>query len=270
MEEETVYTFLEYLYSNKVGDEETIPALVGPDHYIYKRSFPNKAKLTLDLMKVAHMYEVKDLVKDCAEHLKSTLCDHNVMERFLQADKFKVSRLRHGALKFLLERSSKTPVSDIPGLMASFDSNHKHLRDLLLGVSAQRNVVKAQLDKANAKLSDRDKEVAELKGTLAKEKKKIAVKVDLVSWTPEPFPELICSELFNCKVTDTVQSLVDRMVNKISTSKRMVNMLQDDIAGLSFHDNPRSKDDLLDNNKRLEEHGIVRNTTLYAFNSDEI
>ena len=129
-----------------------------------------------------------------------------------------------------------------------------------MGVSAQRNVVKAQLDKANAKLSERDKEVAELKGKLAKEKKKIAVKVDLVSWTPEPFPELICSELFNCKVTDTVQSLVDRMVN----------MLQDDIAGLSFHDSPRSKDDLLDNNKRLEEHGIVRNMTLYAFNSDEM
>ena len=183
LEEETVYSFLEYLYANKVAGEETvrqIRASVGPNQYIYKRDFSNKAKLTLDLLKVAHMYEVKDLVKDCSEHLRSTLCDHNVIERFLLADKTQVGRLRQGAMNYLIERASKTSINGIPGFKTAFDSNQRPLRDLLAAMSSQKNKVtakldktKAKLDKVKAKLELRDKKNAELKKKLAEEKKKI-------------------------------------------------------------------------------------------------
>jgi len=44
MEEVTVYSFLEYLYSSKIANEETIRAVVGPSQYIYKRSFPKSSQ----------------------------------------------------------------------------------------------------------------------------------------------------------------------------------------------------------------------------------
>jgi len=198
-------------------------------------------------------------VEDCAEHLTSTLCDHNVMERWLLADKSQVHRLRYGALKFLAERSIKTPINHIPGLMAAFDSNHRHLRDLLLGVSAQKDLflaelgkVNTQLDEANAKLEARDKENTDLKQKLAEEKKKIAVKVDRVVWSRSGNSRLDWSELITCNVTDTVQFVIDALGD-------------DDIVGLAWVDDNPGEDDWLENDSTLEECHIYHNVTLYAY-----
>jgi len=277
LEEETVYSFLEYLYSNKVADEESIRAVVGPHNYIYKRSFPNQAKLTLDLMKMAHMYQVEDLVEDCAEHLKSTLCDHNVMERWLLAEKSQVKKLSKGAVVFLLARTNKIPINHIPGFKAAFDSNHSHLKYLFRVMTVQKNGIKATLDevkkqrdevkkqrdKAKAerddietKLEARDKEIAELRGQLAEERKKIVVRVDKMSWSwCGNWSRLEWSKLLDCKVTDTVQSLIDNL---------------DGVAGLAFVEFRPREDDWLENNYRLEEYQINSNTTLYAFYHEEM
>jgi len=270
MEEVTVYSFLEYLYANKVDDEETIghiQASQGDDLYIYKRSFSDKAKLTLDLMKVAHMYQVEDLLEDCAEYLTSTLCDHNVMERWLLAEKNQVEKLSLGATEVLLERASRIPISYVPGFVDSFDSNHRPFRDLLSVMSKQRWQAKALRDMALSKLKlcktnleARDKEVAELKGEvaelkgkLAEEKKNITVKVDKESRSRSGNRRLEWSELIDCKVTDTVQFLIDSLD-------------ADGVAGLAFGlHNP-----WLENNYTLEEYQIYSSTTLYAFYHDEM
>jgi len=252
-EEDTVYSFLEYLYTNKTTNEKIIwlyvnsivPLGNGTDLYTYKRSFPNQAKFTLDLMKMAHMYEVKDLLEDCAEHLLSTMCDHNVMERFHLAEKNQVERLREGAMKFLAERSSKIPIHRIPGFKSAFDNNHRHLGDLLELMSSQKNQLRAQLEA-------QDKKVTKLERKLAEEKDKIAIKVDRVSWTRSGNSRLDWSVLITCYVTNTVQFVIDT--------------LEDDrIVGLALVDDNPGKDDWLENNSTLEECGIYHSRTLYAF-----
>ena len=81
-EQATVISFLEYMYAGAINDPKTIQkirAAFGPNTYIYKRSFEQE-KLTLDLLRMADMYEVEDLKVDCSEYLKKTICDNNVME----------------------------------------------------------------------------------------------------------------------------------------------------------------------------------------------
>merc|ERR1712029_5782 len=67
----TVTSFVEYLYAGVVNDPKTleeIKSTVGPDGYIYKRSF-QREKFTIDLLRMADMYHVEDLKSDCAEYL---------------------------------------------------------------------------------------------------------------------------------------------------------------------------------------------------------
>jgi len=77
----TVISLLEYMYAGKINDPETIETIrtaSGPNTYIFKRSF-DQNKLTVELLKMAVVYQVEDLKSDCIEHLKKTMCDDNVM-----------------------------------------------------------------------------------------------------------------------------------------------------------------------------------------------
>ena len=80
-EEDAVITFIQYLYAGRVDDLKTIEQLkagVSPNEYIYKRSF-DKDKFTIELLKMADMYQVEDLKLDCTEYLKKTISDDNLM-----------------------------------------------------------------------------------------------------------------------------------------------------------------------------------------------
>merc|ERR1712029_426293 len=84
----TVVSFCEYLYAGLINDPKTIQqirARVGPNEYIYKRCF-DREKLTMDLLRMADMYQVKDLKADCTEYLKRNITDQNVIDVWLGAE----------------------------------------------------------------------------------------------------------------------------------------------------------------------------------------
>ena len=78
-EDEAVIHFLEYLYAGVIKTPQILKEIragIGPNEYIYKRSF-EREKLSIELLKMAHMYDVKDLEMDCEEYLKKNVCDVN-------------------------------------------------------------------------------------------------------------------------------------------------------------------------------------------------
>jgi len=83
-DEGSVVRFLECLYAGVVNNHKTIEELkagVGPDRYIYKRSF-EREKFTMDLLRMADMYHVEDLKSDCAEYLRRNITDENVINSY--------------------------------------------------------------------------------------------------------------------------------------------------------------------------------------------
>ena len=90
----TVVSFLENLYVGSVNDTKTkegLRAAFGPDAHIFRRSFEQE-KFTLDLLRIGYMYQVEDLQADCAEYLKETICDENVIEMMTVAHQGESSR----------------------------------------------------------------------------------------------------------------------------------------------------------------------------------
>merc|ERR1712029_694288 len=106
MGEVTVVSFLEYLYA-PAKDKETvllIQSLVGPDQYIYKRTF-GKEKFTLDLLRIGHMYQVDDLLKDCTEYLKGNISENQKALELLEAAcTLDIPDLEEGSVKYLEDK----------------------------------------------------------------------------------------------------------------------------------------------------------------------
>jgi len=130
--EESVVAFLEYIYAS-VRDKRTndlISGSNGSDCYIYKRSF-DEDKLTIDLLDMGHMYQVEDLQLDCAEYLRAKICDHNVMEVWMTAERCKSKSLSSTAIKHIINRPRGKQIMEVPGLTEAFES-HTHLKDLLI------------------------------------------------------------------------------------------------------------------------------------------
>jgi len=140
-DESTVLYFLQYVYSPVNGKEtmEVIREAVDPDAYIYKRSF-DKSKLTLDLLRMGHMYQVQDLKSDCSEHLKEKLSDENVMEVWMVAEECQNKDLSSSAVDFLVEKPVGGKLEDVPGFSEAFSSTEKPLKDLLTAMSAKISV----------------------------------------------------------------------------------------------------------------------------------
>merc|ERR1712029_29847 len=84
----TVFYFLEYIYArNEHGQVKAyLPGGYPAPGNFYQRNF-QKEKLTLELFKMAHLYNVKDLLADCTDYLKKTITEANAMEIWREASK---------------------------------------------------------------------------------------------------------------------------------------------------------------------------------------
>ena len=84
----------------------------------YHRQYPKN--LILDLMSIAHMYEVKDLEMDCTEYLMKNIDDDKVMEIWMEAVKFNITALCEAAIKRLVVRPKGNPLREVPGFTETF------------------------------------------------------------------------------------------------------------------------------------------------------
>jgi len=135
-DDETVFSFLQYIYT-PVKDAETmelIRAYVGQSYYIYKRSFET-SKLTLDLLKMGHMYRVEDMQLDCTEYQKGNIRDENVMAVWMVAEGCDNKILCSTAINHLVERPDGKKLVDVPEFTKAFRSSEKPLTDLLAAMS---------------------------------------------------------------------------------------------------------------------------------------
>jgi len=160
-DEETVISFLQYIYADCVKDERTIELLraaAGPEKHIFKRTGFDPNRFTVDLMGMAHFYEVKDLMDDCAEYLKENIGDDNVMDVWMEAEKCGNETLTSIAIEHLVERPNGKALKDIPGFMDAFQAYDKPVRDLLTAL-ATRNL---SLKDANTYLEAKVKQLQEV------------------------------------------------------------------------------------------------------------
>jgi len=131
---ETVVSFLEYLYSETVKSEKTVAALTrdsgDPNKYIYKRSF-DEQKLTLELLRMAHMYHVEDLEMDCIYHLKATLTDDNVMTIWKEAQRHNIEDLCETTINHLVVRPKGKTLQEVSGFNETFQDLGKPQKDFL-------------------------------------------------------------------------------------------------------------------------------------------
>ena len=71
---ETVRNFLKYMNANEAGSDivELAKKAAKPGVHIFKRQF-SKDGYTIDLLSMAHCYQVDDLQADCIAHLSQTM-----------------------------------------------------------------------------------------------------------------------------------------------------------------------------------------------------
>jgi len=131
-EKETVISFLNYLYA-PVRETEAIKLMnhYGSKKYIITRTFETE-QISLDLLKMSHIYEVEDLRMDCTEYLGGNLSDNNVVEIWLAAERMDNQDLGNKAVSYLVhKRKGKTKIRQLPGFAEMFNSLEKPIRHLL-------------------------------------------------------------------------------------------------------------------------------------------
>jgi len=104
---ETVESFLDYIYQ------------LALDQDIYKRKFDQK-RLTAELLRFSHMYDVRSLLKKCTEHLLRNVDDTNVVEIWTVSEAIGHRELREVALQYIGEKKEK--LLEVPGVEESFQS----------------------------------------------------------------------------------------------------------------------------------------------------
>merc|ERR1712029_189245 len=137
-DDETITSFLQYIYAARIDDEETVKTIraqVGTDKHIFRRPGFQRTKYNIDLMRMAHHYEVKDLVTDCAEHLKDSICDENVMKVWTEAEKFEITALCSKSMEHLADRPVGKPLKEVPGFEEAFKDLDKPVKELLAVMS---------------------------------------------------------------------------------------------------------------------------------------
>lgn len=141
--EETVILFLKYIYTpvRDVDAVKLMRAALGPKKYIFTRKFDTE-KISLDLLKMSHKYEVEDLQMDCAEYLGENLSDDNVVETWLEAKKMDIENLYYKALRHLIYKRPRDSGSflNVPGFPEIFNSLEKSMQDFLRALSIKAGI----------------------------------------------------------------------------------------------------------------------------------
>merc|ERR1712029_635151 len=131
---------------------QQIRARVGPNEYIYKRCF-DREKLTMDLLRMADMYQVKDLKADCSEYLKRNITDENVVDVWLGAEALEDESLSSTAIEHLVERPRGRPFKDLPGFSEAFQSSDKPLKKLVDVLSDKNHRLKEEISNLKEKVT---------------------------------------------------------------------------------------------------------------------
>jgi len=205
-DEETVVVFLEYLYAEtlKKGAKSI-----------------DKKKMTLKVLSMAHMYQVKDLMAACTDYLKDSICDENVMEIWMEAIWCKNKSLCSTAMEHLVERPRGKTLQEVPGFADAFESHEKPLKDLLATLSDKSFRYKEEISELREKLreqaavfdknSELEKEVADLKEKLRQEEGR---NIKITVRRPSNAAEENWSDEFYVKTTDKISSLLQKVQAK--------------------------------------------------------
>jgi len=129
--ETTVVSFLEYIYF-QCGKQ------------MFKSEDFEQNKFTVDLMSMAHYYQVQSLLTDCAEYLKAHINDSNVMDVWMEAEKCESKTLCAAALEHLVERPNGKLLQEVPGFQDAFQANDKPLKDLVSKLMDKVSHLKAE------------------------------------------------------------------------------------------------------------------------------
>jgi len=239
-EEDAVINFIQYLYTGRVDDPETVEQLkagAGPDQYIYKRNF-DKRKFNIELLKMADMYQIEDLKLDCTEYLKKTINDDNVMEVWIGAHTLKNKTLTSWAVKHLVDRPKGKTLNEVPGFNETFQSSDHPLMELVQVLADENLVLKGEKD---------------LKGKLTTgEDTKITITVirkpegRALQWTLK----------YSVWTTNQLSKIIDD-ANKRKPSSSY--------SWKSLSRLPSCDTALLDKNTTFEQNNIVSDTTLYIW-----
>jgi len=113
----TVASFLEWIYAPK-NQEEVMKKLkesAQPNEFIFQKQF-DMNKFSPALLKMAHLYQLKDLQEDCEEYLERNITKENAVEAWTAAGVSGSQKLKDKALMTIAKNCTKGKASEIPGL----------------------------------------------------------------------------------------------------------------------------------------------------------
>merc|ERR1712029_322656 len=243
----TVCRFIEYLYADRLRDPEIlgyVRAGMGPHQYIYQRSFAPE-KLTIDLLEIAHMYQVEDLKRDCSEYLLKNISDDNVMEVWLGAHTLENESLASTAIKHLAERPEGKSLKDVPRLVEAFQSNDNIVYRLLDFLTDKNSSVKEEI----FNLKEENKQL-KAKVKLFEESGIIKINVERRPWGATEW-----TEEFYVRSSDMVSTIIEKL------KSRRANIHPSFKWGLAKF----NEGDFLDSKKSFQSNGISTNCLLTAW-----
>jgi len=113
----TVACFLEWIYADKIGGKvmKMLRESAQPGKFICQRQF-DEAKFTPALLKMAHLYQLKDLQANCEEYLERNVTKENALEAWAAAGDLGSQKLRDKSLGAIAQSYKKGKASEFPGL----------------------------------------------------------------------------------------------------------------------------------------------------------
>jgi len=135
-EPDTVKSFLDYIYA----DLDRVP-----NQDLFKKKFDDK-RLTSDLLRMSHLYEVTIIQEKCVEHLKKSIVDENVVDICFAAETTGSESLKKAALNHIGKKREK--ILDIPRMDEVYESPLlvKSLVTHLSGQMSRQNVISVDLE----------------------------------------------------------------------------------------------------------------------------
>ena len=124
----TVESFLDYIYAD-------LELMVKKGSGTYTKNFDNR-KLTLDLLRMSHMYEVTNLLEDCIAQVANTIVTDNVVDIWRVGENLGIHRLKKQALNHLGKDPKR--MLKVPGLKEALES--AQLRESLVSYMAGRMI----------------------------------------------------------------------------------------------------------------------------------
>jgi len=118
-DQKTLESFLDYIY--EVHD-------LIPDKDVYMGSF-DKKRITIELLRFSHMYDVQNLLEMCIEHFKKNVDDANAVEVWTTAEAIGHEELKEAALGYLLKKEDNMLM--VPQVEESYQHSPQLMKSLV-------------------------------------------------------------------------------------------------------------------------------------------